>query len=110
MKRPLCALVFLTAGPGAALADLSLSGSAYMGIGSFDGGATWRPLARVTLSLGFSGETDGGLGFGVDLDLPAPANNALPGGGYFGTAGGLPDATGLWLSGDFGTFSLDLAR
>ena len=94
MKRLACALMIGL--PGTAMADVTLTGSAFMGVGSTDGGATWSAISRVSLGFIFSSETDDGLAFGVTA-------NGVP------AAPVLPDLSGTDLWGDQGiaTFTLD---
>ena len=94
MKRLVCALMIGL--PGAAMADITLTGSAFMGVGSTDGGATWSAVSRLSFGLSFASETDDGLAFGVTANgVPAPP--VLPD----------LDSSDLWLGQDFATFSLN---
>jgi outer membrane protein OmpU len=95
MKRHLLAsTMILAASLGAAQAEVTLSGSARMGVidnfGADNTGFTSR--ARVEFTL--SGETDGGLSFGASFR----ADNAV--GANAGTAGS------VFISGGFGTLSM----
>lgn len=103
MKKVLLATTMLVVGASVAAADVTLSGSARMGVlssGSDDpttpavdeGGLTFSSRARV--NFGLSGETDGGLAFGASFR----ADNAAGANG--GTAGS------VFLSGAFGKISM----
>ncbi len=96
MKQLPFAIALLVAGSGAASADISLTGSTFVGIGSVDGGATWTARSSISLSLSFSSQTDSGLAFGVDL-YPVPAAPALP----------ALENTDLWLGDEFASFTLN---
>lgn len=94
MKKVLLATSILAATAGFAAAEVSVSGSARMGVvdgfGEDDTGFTSR--ARVSFSM--SGETDGGLSFGASLraDNAGAANSG--------------DAGEVFLSGAFGKLTM----
>ncbi|GEM_PF-4241565 len=92
MKRLACALMIGL--PGTAMAEATVTGSAFMGIGSRDGGATWSAVSRLSLGFSFSSAADDDLAFGIDA-------NGVP------VAPVLPDlgGTDLWLGQDFGVFT-----
>lgn len=94
MKKFLLASSILASTAGFAAADVTLSGSARMGIidGFGAGSAVFTSRARVVFTL--SGETDGGLAFGATFR----ADNAA--GANSGTAGN------VFISGQFGKLSM----
>ncbi len=118
MKKILLASTILVGTAGFAAAEVSFSGSAFMGVESQDGGTTWWAKSSVGLDASLSGETDGGLMFGADFtvwgwDIYANSTgvgNAL---NALGTAAITTFMTGtwndvsVWVSGDFGKVSLD---
>ena len=71
MKKILLASTMLVGTAGVAAAQVSFSGSAYMGVGSPNGGATWTALFNASVDVAMSGETDGGLAFGADFTINA---------------------------------------
>ncbi len=109
MKKILLASTILVGSAGVAAADVGFSGDAFMGIETYDGGATWAPIVTASMDVAMSGETDGGLAFGADFTITAGGYNAGSATavtsflGY--AAGGVGDA-GVWISGDFGRVSL----
>lgn len=102
MKKILLATTMLVAGASIAAAEVTLSGSARMGIiSNFDNAATagvdesdleFTSRARVEFTM--SGETDGGLSFGASFraDNAAAANTG--------------DAGSVFISGAFGKLSM----
>lgn len=116
MKKILLASSALVLVGGAAFAEVTLSGSAEMGIfgGSteFDGNSLPGSVVATSdddpqfftdmdVDFNLSGETDGGIVFGanIDLDDATDGNNNL----------GNPDRDGdfaIFVSGDFGTFTM----
>ncbi len=100
MKKVLFATTALVASAGFAAADVSLKGSAEMGIVGGDGIET-QFHTDIDVTFTMSGETDNGLTFGASVDLDeggsgaaAHANDADDGG-----------AT-MFISGDFGTLTM----
>jgi outer membrane protein OmpU len=67
MKHLLLATSALVATTGFAAAEISLSGSARMGIISDFGDTGAQFTSRVRVNFGLSGETDGGLAFGASV-------------------------------------------
>lgn len=120
MKKVLFATTALVASAGFAAAEVSLSGSAEMGV--IGGGAVAANNAATTqfhhdldVKFSLSGETDNGLTFGATIDLDeldgsASANTTLapitivtaPGGDISNTSG--PHS--VWISGAFGTLTM----
>lgn len=97
MKKILLASTALVGFAGAAAADVAVSGSAEMGI--VGGSATDTQFSQnVDVNFSMSGETDGGLAFGVSVDLDESA----------GIAGSELDDGGVavFISGDFGTLTM----
>ena len=92
MKKLLLATTVLVGTAGFAAAEVSLSGSARMGIVNDGDNTTFSSRARVAFAL--SGETDGGLSFGSSFR----ADNA--GGANSGTAGS------VFISGAFGKLEM----
>lgn len=111
MKKVLLASTALVAFAGAAAAEISLSGSAEMG---FDGGSTsidfsqagvadsdvdkpaqFRQNVDVTFSM--SGETDGGLAFGVSVDLDEQGISLTENDDH---------GVAVFISGNFGTLTM----
>jgi outer membrane protein OmpU len=98
MKKVLFTSTALVAFTGAAVADVSLSGRAEMGIFDSDAVAGVQFFTDIDVTFSMAGETDNGLEFGASVDLDeggsgaaAVANNADDGGatifirGSFGT-------------------------
>ena len=117
MKKVLFATTALVASAGFAAADVSLSGSAQMGVqgghtisnpGGTSGGtapvadnatfvsAETQFVQDIDVTFTLSGETDGGLTFGAAIDLDESAGGV-----------GTDDAgVAIFLSGDFGTLTM----
>ena len=95
MKKILLATTMLAGTAGFAAAEVTISGSAEMGIygGYYDETQFWQDVG-VTFSM--SGETDGGLAFGTSIDLDEA-------GGSFGDD---DDGTSVYISGAFGKLTL----
>ena len=109
MKKVLFATTALVASTGFAAAEVSLSGSAEIGI--FDNGtsdAQFHSDMDVTFSL--SGESDNGLTFGATIDLDEVGNDDAPLAGD--DLGDGIDAAGdneehtVFISGSFGTVTM----
>jgi outer membrane protein OmpU len=95
MKKVLFATTALVATAGVAAADVSLSGSAEMGLNGGTGqDAEFFQDIEVTFSM--SGQTDNGLTFGASIQLDEAAWSAT------GDDGG----TSVFVSGDFGTLTM----
>ena len=69
MKKVLFASTALVAFSGAAVADVTLSGRAEMGIFDSDAVAGTQFFTDIDVTFTMSGETDGGLTFGASIDL-----------------------------------------
>ncbi|MEO1580050.1 MAG: porin, partial [Pseudomonadota bacterium] len=67
MKKVLLASTALVVSAGIAAADVSLSGSAELGI--FDDDTETQFHTDIDVTFTMSGETDGGLTFGASIDL-----------------------------------------
>ncbi len=97
MKKILIATTALVATAGIASAEMALSGSAVMGLdyndGAVAGSSKTTALMETYLSFTGSGETDGGLSFGLSATLGQYAPHA-------GTYG--DDGTSVYISGAFG--------
>lgn len=95
MNKILLATTALVATTGFAAADVTLSGSAEIGLA--DGGATSVEFHHdLDVRFTLSGETDGGLTFGATIDLDEVSNGIGAGSG--------PHA--VFISGGFGTVTL----
>ena len=111
MKKILLASTILVGTAGFAAADISFSGSAFMGVENNPNllpANTWWAKASVSIDVAMSGETDGGLMFGADFtglgvttfaQASAMAITTTPSGVWSGYS--------VWISGDFGKVSLD---
>ncbi|MCK8464139.1 porin [Aliiroseovarius sp. S1339] len=97
MKKILFASTALVASAGFAAAEISFGGEAGMGFIYEDVavGDDWTVDFYTTLNIDMTGETDGGLGFGVDLDL------TFDNGGSAAT-----DNQVVYIEGGFGKFSV----
>jgi outer membrane protein OmpU len=93
MKKILLATTVLVGTAGFAAAEVTLSGSARMGVASFDGGDL-EFSSRVRVVFNLSGETDGGLAFGATIR----ADNA--------PEGNIGEAGSVFISGAFGKLSM----
>ncbi len=102
MKKILLATTVLVGTAGFAAAEVTLSGSARMGIVSgYDAGLDDMKAgfsSRIRVNFGLAGETDGGLSFGASVraDQAGTANSG-------GTA---MDAGSVFVSGAFGKISM----
>ncbi len=122
MKKILLASTILVGSAGVAAADVSFTGSAYMGLGTISQGAVWIPLTSASATAGMSGETDGGLGFGASFkisgggatDITTTTSTFSPTSwvsnwhtytSSTGNAGSVGDLS-VWISGDFGKVTL----
>jgi len=98
MKKILLATTMLAGTAGFAAAEVTISGSAEMGIvgGSAYSGGTTQFWQDVGVTFSMSGETDGGLSFGTSIDLDEAS----------GSFGALHDGTSVYISGAFGKLTL----
>ena len=108
MKKILLASTILVGSAGVAAADVSFSGSAFMGIDSNDGGATWNPKVTASLDVAMSGETDGGLMFGADFSINPMGFASGASSPYLTFTGSdaIVSGASVWISGDFGKVTL----
>lgn len=97
MKKVLLATSALVGLGAAATAEVSLSGSAEMGLYGGDNVET-QFHSDMDVSFNLSGETDNGLSFGAKIDL-----DEVTGNGGISAEG---DDTYVWISGAFGTVHL----
>jgi outer membrane protein OmpU len=98
MKKILLASTALVATTGFAMADVSWTGSANVGIKYSDNGTT-RMHEEIDLAVAASGETDGGIGWAVEMGLDSSMTDSTAG------ADGV-DGGSVSLSGDFGTIKV----
>ena len=98
MKKILLATTMLAGTVGFAAAEVTITGSAEMGIvgGSRWAGSTTQFWQDVNVTFSMSGETDGGLSFGTSIDLDEATN------GF----GDNDDGTSVYISGAFGKLTL----
>ena len=98
MKKILLATTMLAGTAGFAAAEVTITGSAEMGIvgGTYYSGGTTQFWQDVNVTFSMSGETDGGLSFGTSIDLDEATNG-------FGTD---DDGTSVYISGAFGKLTL----
>jgi outer membrane protein OmpU len=96
MKKILLATTMLAGTVGFAAAEVTLSGSAEMGIVGGDNYGTTQFWQDVGVTFSMSGETDGGLTFGTSIDLDE-------GDGKFGAD---HSGTSVYISGAFGKLTL----
>jgi outer membrane protein OmpU len=104
MKKLLLATSAMVLTAGAAAAEVSLSGSARMGIVHYSGGGSSTTLfsSRVRVVFTLSGETDGGLSFGASVRHDQ--DDAGPG---FGVAPGVFNGENtVFISGAFGKLTM----
>ena len=94
MKKILLATTALVATAGFAAAEISWSGSANMGMKYSDNGTT-QIHTEIDLGMAATGETDGGIGWKVEMGLDSNTTDAVQGGGH--------DVGSVSISGDFGT-------
>ena len=99
MKKVLLASTALVASAGIAAADVSLSGSAELGLIDDDTETQFHTDIDVTFTM--SGETDGGLTFGASIDLDESDGDPSAAFGNTGQGGET-----LFISGSFGTLTM----
>jgi len=102
MKKVLFTTTALVAFAGAASADVTLSGSAEMGLVSGDRygiGSSVQYHNDIDIKFSLSGETDGGLTFGATIDLDET-------GGLGTGVGNTGNKSSVFISGNFGTVTL----
>ena len=112
MKKILLATTALVATTGFAAAEMSWSGSANIGLKYSDAGSTVLH-EEIDLGMSATGETDGGLGWKVEMGLDSNNTNSVANGGVttagvgdtIRTASGV-DVGSVHLTGDFGTIKV----
>jgi len=104
MKKVLFATTALVAFAGAAAADVSVSGSAEMGIAGGDGVETTF-FQSVDVRFSMTGETDNGLSFGATVDLEDATERQDTGPHLVDVAGEGADFN-VFISGNFGTLTM----
>jgi outer membrane protein OmpU len=96
MKKILIATTALVATAGFASAEVAISGAAKMGLQYNSEGATkTQVLSSATLVVDMSGETDGGLTFGANMNIIIADNGDVAN-----------DDTTVYISGAFGKLSM----
>lgn len=94
MKKILLATTMLVGTAGFAAAEITMSGSAVMGVG--DNGTDTVSKMETYLTFSASGESDSGISFGFDQTIAT-----------YDTDGGLnDDGTSVYISGAFGKLSM----
>jgi outer membrane protein OmpU len=100
MKKILLASTALVATTGFAAAEMTWSGSANMGMTYSDNGES-KVHTEIDLGMAATGETDGGIGWKVEMGLDSNTSDATQGGGH--------DVGSVSISGDFGTIRVGAA-
>lgn len=77
MKKVLFASTALVMTAGVASAEITLSGSANMGLYYSDAAGNTVVKNEIDIDVKGSGETDGGMTFGASVDLDASSNNSV---------------------------------
>ena len=94
MKKILLATTALVATTGFAAAEMTWSGSANMGMTYSDNGTT-KVHTEIDLGMAAAGETDGGIGWKVEMGLDSNTTDSV--------RAGAADVGSVSISGDFGT-------
>ena len=97
MKKILLATTALVATTGFAAAELTWTGSANVGMKYSDNGTT-TVHSEIDLGVAASGETDGGIGWAVEMGLDSQTADSV--------ATDAADGGSVALTGDFGTVSV----
>jgi outer membrane protein OmpU len=97
MKKFLLASTALVATTGFAAAEMSWSGSANMGIKYSDNGTT-RMHEEIDLGMSATGETDGGIGWKVEMGVDSSKTDTA--------VSNVVDGGSVSISGDFGTIRM----
>ena len=97
MKKILLATTALVATTGFAAAELSWSGSANVGMKYSDNGTT-TVHEEIDLGVAASGETDGGIGWAIEMGLDSTSSDSAN--------SQAADGGSVALSGDFGTIKV----
>ena len=100
MKKILLATTALVATAGFAAAEISWSGSANMGVKYSDNGTT-QVHDEIDIGMAAAGETDGGIGWKVEMGIDSTNTDA--------SRTGAIDAGSVSISGDFGTIRVGAA-
>jgi outer membrane protein OmpU len=96
MKKILIATTALVATAGIASAEVAVSGAAKMGLQyNSEGETKTQVLSSATLVVDMSGETDGGLTFGANMNIIITDNGSVAN-----------DDTTVYISGAFGKLSM----
>lgn len=103
MKKILLASTAIVGFAGAAAAEVSISGSAEMGVAGSTGADT-QFFQSIDVRFKMSGETDGGLSFGAQIDLDDAVDMSNAGRDTIDEQG-FSDFT-VFISGDWGTLTL----
>ncbi len=103
MKKILLTSTALVGLAGAAAAEVTISGSAEMGVFGGENLET-QFVQSIDVDFTLSGETDGGLTFGGSIDL-ADVNDGDSGGDDLSDTTGFADYT-VFVSGEFGTVTM----
>ena len=105
MKKVLLASTALVAMSGAAIADVSVSGSAEIGI--FDNGVQDAQFFQsVDVRFSMTGETDAGLSFGATIDLDDAVDMGLGGADPVDVQNGQFADYTVFISGSWGTITM----
>jgi outer membrane protein OmpU len=94
MKKILLATTALVATTGFAAAEMTWSGSANLGM-TYSNSGTTELHEEIDLGMAATGETDGGIGWKVEMGLDSNVTDASAGSGI--------DGGSVSLTGDFGT-------
>jgi len=97
MKKILLASTALVATAGFAAAEMTWTGSANIGMKYSDNGTTTLHN-EIDLGMAATGETDGGIGWKVEMGLDSNVSDSTTGGGA--------DVGSVSISGDFGTIRM----
>jgi outer membrane protein OmpU len=97
MKKFLLASTALVATTGFAAAEMSWTGSANMGIKYSDNGTTTLH-EEIDLGMSATGETDGGIGWKVEMGVDSNVSDSAP--------AQVVDGGSVSISGDFGTIRM----
>ena len=90
---------------GAAAADVSISGSAEIGVSGGDSGRETLMHQSVDVRFSMTGETDGGLSFGATVDLEDGLDRAVGNADTIDDRGVNPDYS-VFISGAFGRLTM----
>ena len=105
MKKVLFATTALVATAGVAAADVTLSGSAEMGIYGGDGVET-QFFQDLDVTFTMSGTTDNGLTFGASVDLDESDDDGVAANGSGAFDPNQDGGTSIFISGNFGTVTM----